>query len=338
MLRLIPRRLLALISTLFGVVLLAFLLARLVPGNPWVSTNQQRVMMNFIRDSAGVEALDRRFGLDLPLWRQFARYVFFDIDQNGQLTCGLLCGDLGPSFRQRGSTIQEILFGAPEGKTFWQSRFSYSIRLVGLAFLIAALVGVPLGVAAATRQNTAFDRIVSIFSAIGMGVPNFVIGLPMIILFASILDWVSVIPRWDRPGDWILPAVVLALSPACILARLSRASVLEVIRQDYIRTARAKGLFESVVLNRHVLRNALLPIITVLGPLGAELLAGSFVIEAMFGFPGFGREYWEAVSNLDYAMLTGITLLYGLLIALANLGVDLTYRILDPRLRGESPR
>lgn len=338
MLRLIPRRLLTLISTLFGVVLLAFLLARLVPGNPWVRTNQQRVMMNFIRDSAGVETLNRRFGLDLPLWRQFTRYVLIDIDENGELTCGLLCGDLGPSFRQRGSRIQEILFEAPEGKTFWQSRFSYSVRLVSLAFLIAALVGVPLGVAAARRQNTIFDRTVSVLSAMGMGVPNFVIGLPLIILFASGLGWISVIPRWNRPGDWILPAVVLALGPACILARLARASVLEVIRQDYIRTARAKGLFESMVLNRHVLRNALLPIITLLGPLGAELLAGSFVIEAMFGFPGFGREYWEAVANLDYPMLTGITLLYGLLIALTNLGVDLAYSILDPRLRGELPR
>lgn len=336
--RLIARRLFALISTLFGIVVLTFLLARLIPGSPWTRSNQQRVMMNFIRDSAGIEALNRRYGLDLPLWRQFTRYVFFDIDENGELNCGLICGDLGPSFRQRGSTVQEILFGAPEGKTFLQSRLIYSIRLVGLAFLMAAIVGVPLGVLAATRQNTTFDRIISILSAMGMGVPNFVIGLPLIMLFASGLGWISVIPRWERPGDWILPAVVLAIGPACVLVRLSRASVLEVIRQDYIRTARAKGLLESMVLNHHVLRNALLPIITVLGPLGAELLAGSFVIEAMFGFPGFGREYWEAVANLDYAMLTGITLLYGLIIALANLAVDVIYSFLDPRLREEPSR
>ena len=335
MLRLFLRRLFALGATLFGVVLLAFLLTRLVPGNPWVGANQQRMMMNSSRDTAGVDTLNRRFGLDLPLWRQFTRYVFFDVDDNGELSCGLLCGDLGPSFRQRGLPVRDILFGAPENKTVWQSRFSYSLRLVGLAFLMAVAVGVPLGVMAATRQDSALDRILSLVSAMGMGVPNFVIGLPLIILFASGLGWISVIPRWSRPGDWILPAVVLALGPACVLARISRASVLETIRQDYVRTARAKGVQESRVLSRHVLRNALLPIITVLGPLSAELLAGSFVIEAMFGFPGFGREYWEAAANLDYPMLIGITLLYGLLIAVVNLGVDAAYGILDQRLQGE---
>jgi oligopeptide transport system permease protein len=168
----------------------------------------------------------------------------------------------------------------------------------------------------------------------GMSIPSFVIGLLLLITLASGLGLISVIPNWSQPQAWIVPALVLAVAPMGTIARMTRTAVLEVMHRDYVRTARSKGLGEPAVISRHVFRNALIPVVTLLGPVLVELIASSFVIEAMFSFPGFGREYWLALVNLDYGMITGVTLLYAGLIVLVNLLVDMLYGVIDPRVRG----
>jgi oligopeptide transport system permease protein len=270
------------------------------------------------------------------MWRQFVAYTFGDFDDEGSLVCGAICGNLGPSYRQRGRTVQDIIFEVPEGKLIWQSRFGYSMRLGLLALFFAIAIGIPAGIAAALKQNSWIDYLSALIANIGVSLPNFVIGIYLIIIFGVILHWVNVVPRsWDNIKVWIIPALVLGAGTMAFTARLTRSAMIEVMRQDYVRTARAKGLRESVVVNRHMFKNALIPVITVLGPALANLVTGSFIIETMFGFPGIGREYVQAISNRDYSMILGTTLIYGVLIALSNLSVDVMYGVLDPRIRVE---
>jgi oligopeptide transport system permease protein len=335
MLRFLLHRLVWTIVVLLGVLLITFLLMHAMPGNPWDRASAQRMMQNYQPTPAMYARLDRRFGFDLPLWRQFTRYVIGDVDQDGQFICGLLCGDLGDSTRQAGRSVRDILFGIPEGKTsIWDSRVGYTLRLAFFAFLIAVGLGLPIGVWAAVKRNSRFDRFWTLLMTMGMSIPNFVIGLLLLVTLASVLGLISVIPDWSQPQAWIVPALVLAVGPMGTIARMTRTSVLEVLHRDYVRTARSKGLGEPAVISRHVFRNALIPIVTLLGPVLVELIAGSFVIEAMFGFPGFGREYWLALTNLDYSMIAGVTLLYAGLIVLINLLIDMLYGVLDPRVRG----
>lgn len=335
MLRFLLHRLVWTVVVLLGVLLITFLLMHAMPGNPWDRVSAQRMMQNYQPGPEFYARLDQRFGFDLPLWRQFTRYVIGDVDEEGQFICGLICGDLGESTRQLGRSVNDILFGIPEGKTsFWDSRVGYTFRLAFYAFLIAIGLGLPIGVLAAVKRGSRFDHISTLLMTMGMSIPNFVIGLLLLVTLSSGLGLISVIPDWSQPQAWLLPAVVLAIAPMGTIARMTRTSVLEVMHRDYVRTARSKGLGESAVIARHVFRNALIPIVTLLGPVLVELIAGSFVIEAMFGFPGFGREYWLALVNLDYGMIAGVTLLYAGLIVLVNLIVDMTYGILDPRVRG----
>ncbi|MCP4357281.1 MAG: ABC transporter permease [Chloroflexi bacterium] len=324
------RRLLWLIPVLFIITLVTFLLMRAAPGGPWDRDPGRRQL-----DVATQEKLNEQFGLDKPMWRQFIAYTFGDFDgENGEFACGAVCGNLGPSYRQRGRTVQDILFSVPEGKPFWNSRFGYSIRLGLLALLFAIIVGIPAGILSALRQNTWIDYTSAVVANIGVSVPNFVIGIYLIIIFAVTLKWVSVIPRsWADPRAWVIPALVLGFGTMAFTARLTRAAMVDVMRQDYVRTARAKGLRENVVVGRHMLKNALIPVVTVLGPALAALVTGSFIIETMFAFPGIGREYVQAIGNRDYSMILGTTLIYGVLIALANLSVDIIYSIIDPRIR-----
>jgi oligopeptide transport system permease protein len=320
---------------LFGVLVLTFALMHAMPGSPWDRPAAQRAMSNYGGSPEVYAQLDRRFGFYQPLPRQFMRYVIGDVDAEGQFICGVICGDLGISTRQQGRSVNEILFGIPEGKTsFLDSRVGYTIRLAVYAFLIAIGLGLPIGILAAVKRDSRFDRISTLLTTIGMSIPNFVIGLLLLVTLASGLGLISVIPNWSQPRAWIVPAVVLAIGPMGSIARMTRTAVLEVMHFDYVRTARAKGLGEPAVVSRHVFRNSLIPVVTMLGPVLVELIAGSFVIEAMFGFPGFGREYWEALVNLDYGMIAGVTLLYAGLIVFVNLLVEILYGVLDPRVRG----
>lgn len=323
------RRLFWMIPVLFTITLVTFLLMHAAPGGPWDRDPGRRQV-----DPATEAKLNEQFGLDKPMWRQFVAYTMGDFNDEGQFICGAICGNLGPSYRQRGRTVQEILFKAPEGKPFWHSAFGYSIRLGLLALSLAVFVGIPAGILSALRQNSWVDYTSAFIATVGISIPNFVIGIYLIIIFAVTLQLIPVIPRnWSDPRSWGIPALVLGFGTMAFTARLMRGSMVEVMRQDYIRTARAKGLREQVIIRRHMIKNALIPVVTILGPALAALVTGSFIIETMFGFPGIGREYVQAISNRDYSMILGTTLIYGVLIALANLSVDIIYSILDPRIR-----
>lgn len=323
------RRLLWMVPVLFTIALITFVLMHAAPGGPWDRDPGRRQI-----DPATQARLDEQFGLDKPMWRQFLAYVLGDFDGEGEFVCGAICGNLGPSYRQRGRTVQEILFSVPDGRPFWQSRFGYSIRLGLLSLALAIVVGIPAGIAAALKQNTVIDYTCSLVANIGISVPSFVIAIYLIIIFAVTLHWISVVPRsWTEPKVWIIPALVLGFGTMALTARLTRSSMIEVMRQDYVRTARSKGLRESAVVRGHMVKNALIPVVTVLGPALAALVTGSFIIETMFAFPGIGREYVQAISNRDYSMILGTTLIYGVLIAAANLSVDVIYSFLDPRIR-----
>jgi len=323
------RRLLWLVPVLLVVSSITFFLMHSAPGGPWDRDLEARQV-----DPRTQEILNEYYGLDKPLWRQYVAYILGDFNKEGSFVCGLICGNLGPSYRMRGMQVEDILFNPPEGKPFWESRFGYSVRLGLISLSFAILVGIPAGVLAALKQNTWLDYISLFVATAGISLPSFVMAIFLIIILASWLHLVPVVPKdWTDPKVWILPAMVLGFGTMAYTARLTRSSMLEVLRQDYIRTARAKGLHERLIVYRHMIRNALIPVVTILGPALAGLVTGSFIIETMFGFPGMGRAYVTAIGQRDYSMILGTTLLYVILISFANLTVDLIYVLVDPRIR-----
>lgn len=324
----IIRRLLWIIPVLFFVALITFVLMHATPGGPWdrdLSTRQV--------DPRTQELLNKEFGLDKPLFinleggnpldSQFLNYIG-----------GALTGNLGPSYRQRGQNVEDILFKPPEGKPFWQSKFGYSMRLGLLALGFAVVFGIMLGVIGALKRNTAIDYLSLFISTIGISVPNFVLAIFLIIIVAGELKLIKIVQKdWSSPGAWVVPAVILGFGTFAFVTRLTRSQMLEVMQQDYVRTARSKGLGERVVVIRHMLRNALIPVVTILGPALAGLVTGGFIIETMFSFPGSGRAFVTSISQRDYSMIMGTTLLYAVLVAFANLTVDILYAFLDPRIK-----
>jgi oligopeptide transport system permease protein len=326
------RRLFWLIPVLITVSAVTFIIMRSAPGGPWDTDPDRRQV-----DAATAKSLAAYYGLDKPMWRQFYAYVIGDTNsQTKEWICGMICGNLGPSYRQRGRTVQDVLFSAPEGKTFWQSRFGYSIRLGVMALVMAIIIGIPIGIIAALKQNTIVDYAALFVATSGISVPSFVLAIFLIIIFASRLHWIDIIvDDWSQIKYWFMPMTVLGFGTLAYTARLTRSAMLEVLRQDYVRTARAKGLAERVVVLRHMLKNALIPVITILGPALAALVTGSFIIETMFSFPGMGRAYVQAIGQRDYSMIMGTTLIYAALVAIANLSVDLVYVFIDPRIRLE---
>ena len=326
------RRLFWLIPVLFTVSAVTFIIMRSAPGSPWDTAEDKRQV-----DASTQKSLEAFYGLNKPAWRQFTGYVIGDWnDQTGKFACGMICGNLGPSYRQRGRSVQNILFSAPDGKTFWQSRFGYSLRLGLTALAFAIFIGIPIGIIAALKQNTLWDYTALFLATSGISVPSFVLAIFLIIIFGSWLHWIDIIvDDWTQVKYWFMPALVLGFGTMAFTARLTRSAMLEVLRQDYVRTARAKGLAERVVVLRHMLKNALIPVITILGPALAGLVTGSFIIETMFSFPGMGRAYVQAISQRDYSMIMGTTVIYALLVAVANLSVDIVYVFVDPRIRLE---
>ncbi|MCC6501476.1 MAG: ABC transporter permease [Anaerolineales bacterium] len=326
------RRLFWLIPVLITVSAVTFIVMRSAPGGPWDTDPERRQV-----DAATEKSLSAYYGLDKPMWRQFYAYIIGDTNsQTKEYVCGLICGNLGPSYRQRGRTVQDILFSPPEDKTFWQSRFGYSLRLGGMALLMAIMVGIPIGIIAALKQNTIVDYVALFFATSGISVPSFVLAIFLIFIFASRLHLVDiVVDDWTQIKYWFMPMAVLGFGTLAYTARLTRSAMLEVMRQDYVRTARAKGLAERAVVFIHMLKNALIPVITILGPALAGLVTGSFIIETMFSFPGMGRAYVQSIFQRDYSMIMGTTLIYALLVAVANLSVDIIYVFLDPRIRLE---
>lgn len=329
MLAYLIRRLLWMIPILLIVSAITFFLMHTAPGGPWDRDISARQV-----DSTTQKLLNEYYGLDKPLWRQYVAYMFGDTNTDGEFVCGFMCGNLGPSYRVRGRTVQDILFEPPEGKPFWYSRAGYSARLGLLALSFAVFAGIPLGVMAALKQNTIMDYISLLLATVGISIPGFVMAIFLIIIFASWLHWVSVVPKdWTSVTAWILPGLVLGFGTMALTARLTRSAMLEVMRKDYIRTARAKGLRERTVISIHMIRNALIPVVTILGPALAGLVTGSFIIETMFGFPGMGRAYVTAIGQRDYSMILGTTLIFVFLVSIANLTVDFVYLLIDPRIK-----
>jgi oligopeptide transport system permease protein len=330
----LAKRLLWIIPVVFTVALVTFFLMYRAPGGPW---DREKPVPESAR-----KMLNARFHLDDPLWINGGKFsaewdsgtrnplslagAAFDSQFCNYLN-GLLHFDLGPSYQSKGTeSVQSILI----------EKFPTSAKLGLVAICFAVVIGIPLGIVSALRQNTWIDYLSLSFSTIGISVPTFVSGILLLIFFSQNFD-VSPVRRpeeWDKIGPaYILPGFVLGLGTMAYLARLTRSTLLEVKRQDYVRTARAKGLSETKVVGRHMMRNALIPVITVLGPAAADLVTGSFIIESIFSVPGLGREFVTSISKRDYSMIMGTTLFYAILIALANVTVDLTYSLLDPRIR-----
>ncbi len=296
-------RLLWMVPVLVGISLITFIIMHLVPGGPW---DREKTLA-----PAVIANLNRRYGLDDPLWKQYAHMLG-----------GALRGDLGVSYVYQDRSVTSIILqGLPKTAT------------IGLtAFLLALGIGVPLGMAAAIKHNSWIDYVSVQFATIFAAVPGFILSFLLIIVFAVELHWLPT-GGWGKPQQIILPSVALAALPAAYIARVARASMLEVLGQDYIRTAHAKGLPQMAIYFRHALKNALIPVLTITGPELAALVTGSFIIEQVFSVPGVGRLFVQGIFQRDYGLIMGSVLFYAAIIAFLNLAVDILYSIVDPRIR-----
>jgi ABC-type dipeptide/oligopeptide/nickel transport system permease component len=307
MLKFAIRRVLWTIPVLLLVILMTFFMMRQIEGNPFRTTD--RAVPESIQRN-----LERKFHLDQPWYGQYFYYVK-----------GVFTLDLGPSLVYRSQTVNDII----------KANFPTSIQLGLMAMLFAIVVGVPLGILAALKQNSVFDYTAMGLANLGFAVPSFLVATLLIYFFALKYKDVTGLPTngWNGPSSWVLPTIALGIFPMTYFARLVRGSMLETLQQDYIRTAKAKGLRWRVVVAKHVLRNSLIPAVTATGPLLGYLITGSFIVETIFGIPGIGRYYVSAVTGRDYSVVMGITVLLSVIIIVANLVVDITYGFLDPRTR-----
>ncbi len=291
------------IPVLLIVASITFALLRFLPGGPF--EREKALPPEILRN------IEARYHLDEPLGRQYLRYL-----------ADLARGDLGPSYKYVGRDVSQILGEA----------LPVSLLLGAVAFVLACVFGVAMGLLAAVWRGSAADRGIMLLALFGVSMPSFVLAAVLVLGVGLGLGWLPA-ALWEGPLYAVLPAITLAALPTAYVAQLTRTSVIEVIDLDHVRTARAKGLSEMRVRLRHVLRNALLAVVTYFGPLLAVLLTGSFVVEQIFAIPGIGRFFVTAVTNRDYPLVMGVTLLYAVLVVTANLAVDLLYGWLDPRIR-----
>lgn len=299
---------------LLGVTILVFAIVHLVPGDPI------RIAMGTRFDPEVYAAMRERAGLDLPLWQQYFSYV-----------AGVVQGDLGVSFRS-GETVSSLI----------AARLPATVSLAGVAIVVALLISFPLGVYSALKHGGPLDSVVRAISQFGVSLPNFWLGMLLIMLFSSMLGVLpssGYVPISSDPGAWfrhvILPASTVGVVAGSILTRYVRSSVLETLSQEHVRTANSKGLPRTIVLNRHIVRNALVPVITVVGTQIASILGGVIVVEVVFAWPGLGNLVYNAVSARDYPVLQGAVLFIALVFLVVNLAVDLLYAKVDPRIRVE---
>jgi ABC-type dipeptide/oligopeptide/nickel transport system permease component len=304
MLKFIVRRIFWTIPVLLVVIFLTFIMMRQIEGNPFRQT--ERAVPEAVQRN-----LERKFNLDKPWWQQYLYYVK-----------GVATLDFGPSLVLRGQSVNDIM----------KEHFPKSIELGVYAFIFAMVVGVPLGMVAALRQNTWVDYTAMFFSNIFHALPSFLVATLMIYFIALKADLLPT-SGWTSWEYKILPAIALGFAPMALFARLVRGTMLETLQQDYVRTARAKGLRYRRVVGLHVLRNSLIPVITAAGPLLGFIITGAFVIELIFNIPGIGQYYVTAVNARDYSVVMGLTVLLSVIIIVANLIVDILYGILDPRTR-----
>lgn len=296
-------RLVSLVIVLLVIITVTFILMHSVPGGPFTDERNlpEAVMKN----------IAERYHLNDPLWKQYIDYLK-----------NILTGDFGPSFKYEDRSVNSII---AEG-------FPVSAILGSAAVIIALIIGIPAGIIAALRQQKWEDYTVMFGATLGVSVPNFVIASLLVYVFALQLD-IFPAALWEGPESLVLPAISLAAMPTAIIARLTRSSMLEVLSQDYIKTARAKGLSDFTIIWRHALKNSLMPVITYLGPLIAGVFTGSFVIESIFAIPGLGKYFVTSIYNRDYTVILGVTIFYSFILVILNFLVDMTYQFLDPRIK-----
>lgn len=303
MLTYLIKRLFNSIIVLWIVMTVTFLLMHAIPGGPFT---QEKSLPPAVK--ANIEA---RYKLNDPLLTQYGDYI-----------SNVVVGDLGPSFKYVGRSVNDIIVES----------FPVSLELGLESVIIALLIGVPAGILAAYRRNTWQDKGVNFLTTFGIAVPGFVMAALLVDIFAMRLGWFPA-AMWDGWQNRILPAVALAVMPMAFITRLTRSSMLEVLGQDYIKTAKAKGLSTVYILFRHALPNALVPVFTYLGPMVASILTGSFVIETIFAIPGLGSYFVTSIYNRDYTVILGVTIFYSALIIFMNIIVDIIYPLLDPRIK-----
>lgn len=297
------KRIVSMLVTLFLIATITFILMRSIPGGPFTS---ERALTPEIE-----KALAEKYNLDAPLWEQYLDYMG-----------NLAKGDLGVSFKKKGVTVNEIII-----KTF-----PASAQIGALAVVLILVIGIPLGVLSALKQNHAVDYVIMIIATIGVTIPSFVIGTFIMYIFGEKLAWIPAggLENWK---GYIGPVIALGGFSIAYVTRLTRSSMLEVLRQDYIRTARANGLSKWKVIGKHALKNALIPVVTYVGPMIASILTGSFVVEKIFAIPGMGKYFVESVSSRDYTIIMGITIFYAAIYILMVFIVDIAYAYIDPRIK-----
>lgn len=303
MLRYVLRRLVSILLTLWVIATGTFIMMHAIPGGPFTS---EKALPPEIK--ANIEA---RYHLDDPLWMQYRDYLV-----------RLTKLDLGPSFKYEGRTVNDII----------KDGFPVSAQLGALAITAALVLGVPLGVIAALNRGKLMDNFVMVLGTIGYSVPSFIMATLLMVIFAV---WLRILPAamWGTPKQAIMPVICLMFLPMAFIARMTRSSMIEVLEQDYIRTARAKGLSERAVVYRHALKNAIMPVVSWVGPLAAGLLTGTFVVEFIFAIPGLGRHFTTSIYNRDYTTIMGTTIFYAMWLVLFNFAVDILYGFLDPRIK-----
>ena len=290
------------VLSIFVVATLTFFLMNLVPGGPFVAEKS-------ISKEAQA-ALEAKYGLDKPLLERYATYM-----------TDFVKGDMGLSLRQRGRTVSDIIF----------SKFPVSARLAGFAVAVAVLVGIPLGCLSAYNRGKLGDNIIIVFATCGIAIPSFISSVILLYTFGSKLNILPTVGL-NTMSSYIMPVTALAIYPTAYITCLMRSSLLDVMGQDYIRTAKAKGLSNFKILFKHALRNAVLPVVTYVGPMLASLMTGSFVVEKIFTVPGLGRDFVSAINQRDYTLIMGTTIVLATLIITANVIVDILYKIIDPRI------
>ena len=307
MTRLILRRVLWTVPVILLVIFMTFVLMRQIEGNPFRTS--ERAIPESIQQN-----LEEKYGLNDPWWTQYARYVR-----------NVATFDLGPSLVLRNRDVNDIV----------REHFPPSLELGAFAMLFALALGIPLGVFAALHANRSGDYVSMVVANVGFAVPSFLVATLLIYFFAVRWGDVFAFPTsgWTTWESKVLPTIALGLGPMAYFARLTRGSVLETLQQDYVRTARAKGLRQGRIVAVHVLRNSLIPVVTAAGPILGFLITGSFVIEQIFAIPGIGRYYVTAVTARDYSVVMGLTVLLSIIVIVANMVVDILYGILDPRTR-----
>ena len=303
MLRYIIKRVISALITIWFIMTLTFILMKAIPGDPFASEK--------MADPVIIENIKAKYGLDKPLIEQYGKYLY-----------DYAHGDFGISYMKKGLTTNDII----------SAGFPYSLRIGIWASVMVLALGIFFGIIAALRQNKIVDRVLMILATLGATIPSFVFATGFLFVFSKILGWV---PSFgvDNWKGYIGPVVVSALFSLAYVVRLMRTSTLDVLSQDYIRTARAKGLPEWRVLGKHVMRNAILPVVTYIGPMFAALITGSFVVEKVFGIPGIGNLFTNSILNRDYTLIMGITVFFAVILVICILVFDILYVLIDPRIK-----